>query len=360
MLFSQNTAIIIPKANGGIFMFSASSSDMYCKFEKIVADIFRVYGFNTTLEKQFQNIRCDIFATKDNISYFIEVKYSRTASLPSGVLHNTAFLLKQFTDTQETQLIAILVIGAKLNTNIRRKIENMGNIIILDIENLLFLVQDNEPLKRELLSVLDFSVNDLFPQKPDVQIFDLQETPTLQFAKPSNTLKERITNWVNSNGNTEYENLCYETLNYLFDDELALWHKQQTSNDSLYIFDLICKIKDGEVSGLWSTILQCFNSKYIIFEFKNYENEITQKEIYTTDKYLYLKALRGVAIIISCKGASPNANKAIKGTLRENGKLILSISNSDLLRMIDIKMNGGIPADYLYTKFDNLLITLEK
>ncbi|MBQ5732591.1 MAG: hypothetical protein IIV59_05515, partial [Selenomonadaceae bacterium] len=63
---------------------------------------------------------------------------------------------------------------------------------------------------------------------------------------------------------------------------------------------------------------------------------------------------------ISCKGASPNANKAIKGTLRENGKLILSISNSDLLRMIDIKMNGGIPADYLYTKFDNLLITLEK
>ncbi len=173
-------------------------------------------------------------------------------------------------------------------------------------------------------------------------------------------LKERIENWVNSNSNTEYKNLCYETFNYLFDNELSLWHRQQTSNADLYRFALICKIKDGEVSGLWSTILQCFNSKYIIFEFKNYTEEITQKEIYTTDKYLYLKALRSVAIIVSCKGTSPNADKAIKGTLRENGKLILSINNSDLLKMIDIKMSEGIPADYLYAKFDKLLIDLEK
>lgn len=99
---------------------------------------------------------------------------------------------------------------------------------------------------------------------------------------------------------------------------------------------------------------------YYIFEFKNYAKQITQKEIYTTDKYLYLKALRGVAIIVSCKGASPNANKAIRGTLRENGKLILSIDNSDLCKMIKIKMNEGTPADYLYSKFDNLLIDLEK
>ena len=106
--------------------------------------------------------------------------------------------------------------------------------------------------------------------------------------------------------------------------------------------------------------MQCFNSKYIIFEFKNYSEKITQKEIYTTDKYLYLKALRGVAILVSCKGASTNANKAIRGTLRENGKLILSVSNTDLLKMIDIKINKGIPADYLYQKFDELLIDLEK
>ncbi len=37
-----------------------------------------------------------------------------------------------------------------------------------------------------------------------------------------------------------------------------------------------------------------------------------------------------------------------------------SISNSDLLKMIDIKMNEGIPANYLYTKCNELQIDLEK
>ena len=99
------------------------------------------------------------------------------------------------------------------NVKAAEKIENIGNIIILDIENLLFLVQGNEPLKSAMLSILDFSVNDLLPENPNVQLFNLQEKPTLQPARQGTLLKERITNWVNSNGNTEYENLCYEIHN---------------------------------------------------------------------------------------------------------------------------------------------------
>ena len=341
-------------------MNTASSNATGFQFEQVVANIFNSYGFNVMLTPRTRDSGYDILSTQNDLRYLIEVKFSRKNYVPTSSLYDAACRLKVIAGTQETTSIPILVVGVKLKTNIRMKLENIGNIIVLDIENLLFLVQDNEPLKSEMLSILDFSVNDLLPEKPNTQIFDLQEKSTLQPVRQGDLLKERISNWANSNGNTEYENLCYETLHYLFDNELALWHRQQKSNADLYRFDLICKIKDGEVSGLWSTILQCFNSKYIIFEFKNYTDEITQKEIYTTDKYLYLKALRGVAILVSCKGTSPNANKAIRGTLRENGKLILSISNSDLLKMIDIKMIEGIPADYLYTKFDELLIDLEK
>ena len=336
-----------------------SSNTIGLQFEQIVVNVFRLYGFNATLINQSLDSGYDILATKDSKRCLIEVKYSRKNYIPSSSLYDAACRLKVILNSQETSSIAILVVGTKLKNNIRMKIESIDSIIVLDIENLLFLVQNNELLKSEMLSMLDFSVNDLLPQKPNTRLFNLQKT-TLQSSRQGELLKERISKWVNSNGNTEYEDLCYKTLKYLFDNELALWHRQRVSNANLYRFDLICKIKDGEVSGLWSTILQCLNSKYIIFEFKNYKREITQKEIYTTDKYLYLKALRGVAVIVSCKGASLNANRAIRGTFRENGKLILSISNSDLLKMIDIKMNEDIPADYLYAKFDELLIQLEK
>lgn len=341
-------------------MKGISSYNLALHFEKIIVRIFESYNFTVKLLSNISNSEYDILAKDNDKNYFIEVKFSRTNRIPTSTLFDVAYRLKKLANINPLNpSIPILILGAQLEYNIRKKIEGIG-VTVIDIENLLFLVQNNDSLKRELLSILDFSVNELLPKKPKTSIFDKK----IKFIKPSHPqgilLKKRICDWETSNGNTAYENLCFETLNYLFDNELALWHKQKVSNAELYRFDLICKIKDGDVSGLWSTILQCFNSKYIIFEFKNYTDKITQKEIYTTDKYLYLKALRGVAILISCKGASENANKAIRGTLRENGKLILSISNEDLIKMIDIKINEGIPADYLYSKFDELLIELEK
>lgn len=350
-------------------MYTNSSATFAFRFEEIVASIFRNYNYTVTLTQPTRpndcvNNKYDILATIRNTSYLIEVKFSRTEyiRIPSSTLIDVACSLKLVADSNKNmsnQSVPVLVIGAKLTPDLRKRIEDIG-VIVIDIQNILFLVQDNELLKRELLSILDFSVNDLLPERPKTHIFNQQNEPATLPKTQGELLKERITNWENTIGNTAYEDLCFETLNYLFDNELSLWYRQQTSNAELYRFDLICKIKDGDVSGLWSTILQCFNSKYIVFEFKNYSEKITQKEIYTTDKYLFLKALRGVAIIVSCKGTSPNADKAIRGTLRENGKLILSISNFDLLEMIDIKTNKGIPADYLYSKFDDLLIDLEK
>lgn len=104
-----------------------------------------------------------------------------------------------------------------------------------------------------------------------------------------------------------------------------------------------------------------FNTKYIVFEFKNYENKISQNEIYTTEKYLYDTALRKVAIIISRKGANDNALIAAKGCLRENGKLIICWSDNDLIRLMEIKDKGEkTVAEQLSNDLDELLIKLEK
>lgn len=154
----------------------------------------------------------------------------------------------------------------------------------------------------------------------------------------------------------EYEKLCAKILKELFMDDLSIWKEQKKSNADLYRFDLICKIKDDKVSPFWKFLEDFFNTKYIIFEFKNYKDAITQKEIYTTEKYLYAKALRSVAIVLSCNGADKNADRAIKGVLRESGKLIISVSNQDVIRMLEAKRNGEEPSDYLYAMLDNMLM----
>lgn len=128
----------------------------------------------------------------------------------------------------------------------------------------------------------------------------------------------------------------------------------------MYRFDLLCRIKDGNQKTFWSILERYFNSKYVIFEFKNYNEPITQKEIYTTERYLYAKALRSVAIIVSANGYEENAYWATKGSLRENGKLIMLFDSGDLIAMNKMKMEQEDPANYLLDKLDNLLLDLEK
>lgn len=175
-------------------------------------------------------------------------------------------------------------------------------------------------------------------------------------------LKKDIETWKGGKetNSAAYEKLCTRTLMRLFADDLTLWKEQAKSNSDLFRFDLICKIKRDNHKDFWEMAERYFSSKYIIFEFKNYSGKVTQKEIYTTVRYLYTKAMRGVAIIISPNGMDENAGKAIRGVLRDEGKLILGLTNKELIHMLQMKEDGEDPADFLSDKLDELLIDLEK
>ena len=86
---------------------------------------------------------------------------------------------------------------------------------------------------------------------------------------------------------------------------------------------------------------------------------ITQMEVYTTERYLYKKALRCFAVIIATNGFDDHAEWAAKGVYRESGKLILLLNKNDLISMAQMKIDGSDPSELLLEKIDNLLMKLE-
>ena len=184
-----------------------------------------------------------------------------------------------------------------------------------------------------------------------------------QIQKDSGELRRELSQWKGGKGTAlsiQYEKLCTKVLKQLFSNDLTLWQEQAKSNDELYRFDLICKIKRDNQKDFWEMAEHYFRSKYIIFEFKNYSGTVTQMEVTTTARYLYTKALRAVAIIVSPNGFSEHADKAARGALREEGKLILPLTNAELIEMLLKQDKGEDPSDYLSDKLDQLLIDLEK
>lgn len=173
---------------------------------------------------------------------------------------------------------------------------------MIDIANLLYAVQYNNELRNELIGGLSYAVDDIELQKGFIQIESLQHDDYTASLIEEMKLCEAGRPMARA-----YEILCRKLLENIFSEDLALWKEQQKSNKELYRFDLLCRIKDGNQKTFWSILEKYFNSKYVVFEFKNYKDPISQKEIYTTEKYLYSKALRSVGIIISAHGYEENA-----------------------------------------------------
>ena len=127
--------------------------------------------------------------------------------------------------------------------------------------------------------------------------------------------------------------------------------------------DLIGALKINQVNEesmhpLWKMLVQHYNSHFVVFEFKNYSKPIDQNLIYITEKYLFDAALRSVAFIISRKGFSKSAKFAAEGCLKEHGKLILDVTEEDLVKMLESKSDEA--ADYLLTKLEEFLMGISK
>lgn len=300
-------------------------------------------------EPQISDFRLDYALYQGERTFYFEVKCNLTS--------RSTLSFERLSSLKDMG-IPIFVVATELPTDVKKThIEKYG-VHIWDSQNLLWLFEEFPDIKNEFIAFLEYSTENTEPKAPDI---DVLQRPAEQ--KPTELdLKERLLKIVPGTVQfQDYEELCTEILKYVLGDYLTLWEAQETSNDGLYRFDLCCKIKSGADQDFFDTIKHYFNTKYIVFEFKNHKGKITQKEIYTTEKYLYEKALRKVAIIISRFGADDHALKAAKGALRENGKLILCLSDNSLIEMIDIKTRGDQePAEFLGALLDDILVHLEK
>lgn len=156
----------------------------------------------------------------------------------------------------------------------------------------------------------------------------------------------------------EYEELCQETFAYVFDPDLYGFKKQAETFDGANRYDFICRIRGG--NEFWDSIRRDFKTRAILFECKNYNDRITADQVYSTERYLFNGALRTVCFLISRLGPNDGCLRAAQGAMRESGKLILLLSNVDLISLIERKTEYEGPEDFLDEKIWDFVISLPR
>ena len=327
-------------------------------FESIIAEIFEKANYKVTGEAKHGTYVFDLLVQKDELTYAVEIKYINREFISSLAFIERS--MQRFVEASfENEYKPVLVISENISKRVREEYKQrkkFEKLLIIDVANLLYITREDQKMRDKLVALLPRVVDEIEPEKPE----SININCTDKNDPYDDIVKELNICPVGKKYSTQFEKACESALKYVFKDDLALWLCQKTSNNSLYRFDLLCKIKDGSKKGFWDIAERYFRSKYILFEFKNYGGRITQNEIYTTEKYLYLKALRSISIIISAKGADRNARIAAKGVFRESGKLILLLDKDELIKMCEMKKKQDDPTNYLQDKLDSILVELEK
>jgi hypothetical protein len=339
------------------------------EFEFLINQLLQKMGYKILIPDGDSGY--DLVVVKDGVSHFVEIKFYRSQYASRSIIRKTANRLAYSTSASK-KVSGLLIANYSVNLELQVQIFEDYGIQIWDRELLYKLFSEFFPLgadQYERLLIESQQGTNIAPIFNKKNIKNVQIDGDLLKAKQTKydhvpivkgeELCEELKNIACGRDNwRDYELKCQEVLEYLFEEDLSLWEQQARTDDGLSRFDLVCRIASRD--DYWKSLVSSFNTRFVLFEFKNYCDLIKQNQIYTTERYLFNKALRSVGFIISRNGASENAIIAAKGALKEHGKLILILSDTDICNMLKLKDKDDSPNDYLSEILDRWLIALSR
>ena len=330
----------------------------------IASNEYEILNVLNYTESEFNNL----VKTPGTYEFELEVRDMKTQETSTvtidieiyEVIGNENEYGSQFFNSGDNFLPNSLDLNSLIGQNISEK-----EVLILDISNLIYLSQNNKELMKILAEATSYDIYPIIPLKPiDLRLFELKGKDNLKEEATTNQAINFIDELQNlSPGNDDknaqkYQDLCVKIIKFLFETEFTRVSEQDNTEDKMFRRDLLCGIKG--TSEFWKILIQHYNSRFIVFEFKNYKEEIDQNLVYITGKYLYNAALRNVAIMISRKGFSHNAHNLSIGMLTGEGKLIIDLNDNDIITMLRMKADEQDPSDYLLNKLEDFLMSISK
>lgn len=330
------------------------------QFEALIQRVLEVNGFSVMKFDDPRGIGgFDFVGELAGENWAIEVKFYRTARAQVTLIESAAARLIHRAITAQTWK-GMLVVSSSVPSSLRINLEQKYDVTIVDRPDLLAWAAAEPSLVDEITALLELEPSESVEGRaPDLRA----ATRITGRAPPLDTHGTELCGKLKAlpRGKTawrDYEELCTEILKYLFPNDLLGWHTQKRTDDGLNRFDFVCRIRP--TTEFWSFLIDHLDSRYVLFEFKNYLGQVKQGQILTTEKYLLEKGLRRAAIILTRAGAEKEAVRMTQGAMRENGKLMLIVDDKKVCEMLHMKERGEDPTDCLFELADDFLLSLPR
>lgn len=149
------------------------------QLEILVEDLFKSYGCITRRTAYTQDSGFDICAEQGGKKFFIEVRAVRSKKISKTSIASTVLTADMMSLKNDEYFI--LVTPNVIPDLIQEFIGAKDKFLVIDISELLYLVQDNEELKYRLLSLVEYTTEDIELKEPEefLRLIDVAEDETL-------------------------------------------------------------------------------------------------------------------------------------------------------------------------------------
>ena len=314
-------------------------------FEILVGRLLIEEGYKIEKQAKYGEIGPDfICINPDGTKILVEVQHFRRTRLPAEIFRRFIHDLKKYKDlTDAKRTLIVFSNGLHLDS-----LSDAKKIDDLDI-------WDNTVLNKLLIKYpkIEQEFQCLLTAQKNVSVgLPKQDTP-----KKENVLIEKLKRI--KPGRREwrsYEDVCIEILTHTFTPPLSPPKVQSRSEDGLDRRDAIYAIRPG--NKIWDALRTECRTRFVVAEFKNFEDEPGQKEVESLQQYLFPKAMRSFGILCSRKRPSDAALIARRRAWVENEKLIVILSDQEMIDLINAKDSENDPAEIIDAQLEEFFSVL--
>lgn len=234
---------------------------------------------------------------------------------------------------KETIIISSIIIPDA----IKKKYEKDKNIHLMDINSFSPLIWENGIDTDDIIEniIYPFLKDKLKNKEIDTRLYQAQK------------LLSRIKNCPKGiKGWREFEDICIDIIDFVFRDSFRNF-KIKTQSRTYNNLDIRDAIVQNTGKDFWKELRSDYDAKNMVFEFKNLTNEFGKEELIQTSDYLDKESLGKVGIFFSRKGLSKAGVKKQRSLLTNAKKLILVLTENDLIDLVNKKLRNEEPEQIL-------------
>ena len=171
-----------------------------------------------------------------------------------------------------------------------------------------------------------------------------QSSPPPQ--SPAASLRQALTAIPKSRaGFIAYQEWVRDVFEYLFEPPLGPKHYESEDASGRNRRDLI--LQNWAESGFWAQLRSEYRAAQVVVDAKNYAQPLSKRPVLDLAHYLKPYGTGLFGILVSPEGSGPAADHAMREEWIGGQRLILSLSNEDVLLMISMKERGERPEELL-------------